>query len=490
MTTSLAELIGATNPGEDTRLRQATVVAAPAGGVCTIRFGGSDTADNISGVRMLASASAVNGDSVWVLQTGGALLILGKLNLGGPDGSTTISPGIELYHPTSTPYIDFHAGANPAGDSNADYKSRIIMQSTGRLDFGITGSGGPYTFLMWPDGEFDCHHLGVNGDNVANIGISVDAGNVLIQGTAGRNYFKDSEFSTGAGLRVGAAWGKYGIYAESGDVIIGGASGLSSIQNGVLTANGTGVQTWNYPIILSAVANDTTHRVYHDTVGVDGPHISGYAGVQFLFASGTGTLQWDNTGQLFTNYGCGLDGAWVLQSRYAGAATGGALLTKGGGNRVRFDWTAGAFQMWVDVSNVKTFVIPHPVQDDRWLVHGTLEGPEAGVYYRGQAQLDGGWAEVALPDYFEALCETDGRSVMLTCIADDPEDEWCPVLHATYPKGGRFFVGLGSGMVIPDQRFWWEVKAVRRGVPLDVEPLRRNVDVRGDGPYTYIERKT
>lgn len=80
MTTSLAELIGQTDPLASVRLRQATVVAAPSGGTCTIRFGGADVADNIPGVRYLAGASIRNGDTVQVLQTGGVLLVLNRVD--------------------------------------------------------------------------------------------------------------------------------------------------------------------------------------------------------------------------------------------------------------------------------------------------------------------------------------------------------------------------------------------------------------------------
>lgn len=58
-------------------------------------------------------------------------------------------------------------------------------------------------------------------------------GTVLLNGTAGRNYFKDAEKSDGNGLRVGAAWGKYGVYAESGAGVLGGEAG-ASLQNDAL----------------------------------------------------------------------------------------------------------------------------------------------------------------------------------------------------------------------------------------------------------------
>ena len=44
------------------------------------------------------------------------------------------------------------------------------------------------------------------------------------------------------------------------------------------------------------------------------------------------------------------------------------------------------------------------------------EGPEAGVYYRGTAQLKNGVATVKLPSYFEALTRKEGRTISLTNV--------------------------------------------------------------------------
>lgn len=100
---NLAELIGGTTPGADLRLRQAVVIGTPVGEIATIRFAdqtaatavttagvrvetGSATADDIAGVRMLASAVAAAGEAVWVLQTGGALLIIGRVGAAAAEG--------------------------------------------------------------------------------------------------------------------------------------------------------------------------------------------------------------------------------------------------------------------------------------------------------------------------------------------------------------------------------------------------------------------
>jgi len=64
-------------------------------------------------------------------------------------------------------------------------------------------------------------------------------GKVLLQNADGRNYVKDVERSDGKGLRVGALWGQYGIYAETGMGALGGADGVT-LQNGGFTLDGNG----------------------------------------------------------------------------------------------------------------------------------------------------------------------------------------------------------------------------------------------------------
>jgi hypothetical protein len=128
----------------------------------------------------------------------------------------------------------------------------------------------------------------------------------------------------------------------------------------------------------------------------------------------------------------------------------------------------------------KTFIIDHPTQPDRYLVHAVIEGPENAVFYRGTAALANGAAEVKLPDYFEALTQEEGRTVQLTCV-----DGWSP-LYVDGPVAAGQFVVKSAAPSNSCQVFHWEVKAVRRtATPLLVEPLRSTIDVFGDGPYRY-----
>lgn len=135
------------------------------------------------------------------------------------------------------------------------------------------------------------------------------------------------------------------------------------------------------------------------------------------------------------------------------------------------------------VLGYKTFVVDHPLDPDRYLVHATLEGPEPAVYYRGTGQLAGGRTEVCLPDYADALTDPDSWTVQLTPIGGFDR-------LAVEPSGGRC-VRDGRFVVVADnpesaQEFGWEAKGTRRDQgSLEAEPVRLGLDVHAMGPYTF-----
>jgi hypothetical protein len=131
--------------------------------------------------------------------------------------------------------------------------------------------------------------------------------------------------------------------------------------------------------------------------------------------------------------------------------------------------------------SAKTFVIDHPDDpNNRYLVHGCLEGPEAGVYYRGRGKIDTGsvTAEVFLPKYVQNLIRPDTGLAVATPIWSG--GDWPSISVGEYdPIRNSFTVhGTGSG------NFSWIFTAARARI--NVEPLKENVNVRGDGPYRYI----
>ena len=61
-------------------------------------------------------------------------------------------------------------------------------------------------------------------------------------------------------------------------------------------------------------------------------------------------------------------------------------------------------------ATTKSFSIPHPTKPGLTLRHGSLEGPENGVYVRGKTTE----SSIPLPDYWTGLVDEESISVNLT----------------------------------------------------------------------------
>lgn len=176
----------------------------------------------------------------------------------------------------------------------------------------------------------------------------------------------------------------------------------------------------------------------------------------------------------------------IISSLNAGDVRAGALrgplLSLGGSPGASVEAQDGGYVSFT-TSGSKAFVIDHPADPDRWLVHVCLEGPEAAVFYRGEIRLDGvGSGHVELPAYFTALVDESTATVQVTPLLDGPEDSFGPIA-ATRVEDGRFVV---RGW--PMQNVAWRVEATRRDVPpVDVEPLKSDVKVHGTGPYRWVD---
>jgi len=63
----------------------------------------------------------------------------------------------------------------------------------------------------------------------------------------------------------------------------------------------------------------------------------------------------------------------------------------------------------------KSFVIDHPYIPNTKLWHGSLEGPEYGIYVRG---IISGSEMIQLPKYWEYLVDENSMTVNLTSIGE------------------------------------------------------------------------
>ena len=121
----------------------------------------------------------------------------------------------------------------------------------------------------------------------------------------------------------------------------------------------------------------------------------------------------------------------------------------------------------------KSFIINHPIQEDKYLVHACLEGPEAGVYYRGIGEIiDNNSTIIELPYYVEELA-TD-FTIQITPIYNGKIN----VLNSSEVTNNIFTV-YGENC-----KFYWQVTGKR--LDFITEPFKTDVEVKGDGPYLYI----
>lgn len=122
-------------------------------------------------------------------------------------------------------------------------------------------------------------------------------------------------------------------------------------------------------------------------------------------------------------------------------------------------------------STSKTFVIQHPRESEKYLVHACLEGPEAGVYYRGISELKGESVTVSIPGYASDIA--NDFSVHLTPIGKN-------TVYTSKIEKGQFTV-TGDPC-----EFYWMVMGKRANINVEVD--KNSVRVDGRGPYTWIEQ--
>ena len=121
----------------------------------------------------------------------------------------------------------------------------------------------------------------------------------------------------------------------------------------------------------------------------------------------------------------------------------------------------------------KTFVIDHPINPDKFLIHACLEGPEAGIYYRGKVIIpeNSNTIKINLPDYVNKIGYY--FTVNVTPIGKPRLFGASEVFQNSFD-----IYCLEGGM------FHWVVYGKRGDI--NIEPYKETVNVKGNGPYRWI----
>lgn len=144
-----------------------------------------------------------------------------------------------------------------------------------------------------------------------------------------------------------------------------------------------------------------------------------------------------------------------------------------GGFYVDSGYVVGNFS----VGGTKSFRIQHPLYENKMLVHASLEGPTADVFYKGQSKLINGEIEITLPEYFESLTDENQRIIMITPIVNDASQTFI-ALGVSKIQNGKFKVYSQENSINQNQEFYWIVQATRKDVEMEVEPYKNSYDLR------------
>ena len=115
------------------------------------------------------------------------------------------------------------------------------------------------------------------------------------------------------------------------------------------------------------------------------------------------------------------------------------------------------------VLGVKFFAQPHPMDPTKVITYAALEGPEAGTYVRGTAQLVDGEVTIELPESFRLVTGEEGLTVQVTPL------EECNGLYIVEKSPERIVVKELMGGT-SNARFDYLVQGVRKGYE-DFEPI-------------------
>jgi len=136
-------------------------------------------------------------------------------------------------------------------------------------------------------------------------------------------------------------------------------------------------------------------------------------------------------------------------------------------NRLQIDGSTGAVTVSGNftVTGTKNFAMPDPANEKKAIYYTSLEGPEAGTYFRGSAKTVNGEVVIELPGFFSRITESERMTVQLTPVGD-----WGQ-LYVAEKTPERVVIKVAKGG--QDLKFDYLVQGVRKGY-LDYEVVRDN----------------
>jgi len=235
----------------------------------------------------------------------------------------------------------------------------------------------------YTDEESDLRYVNVAGDSMSGSDSSV--------------VLEVSNTGSGDGIRVTDA-------GDDGIEVTGTDYGLY-----VNNATVDGVLIWNSSTDGVGIGNSGDDGIQINNSGDNGIEIDGAGdGILIVNADDDG-IEIENA-----NYGVYIPGANYTGVIAHGDSAGGYFEDSNSGI---YSFIAyGGYG--ISTNGSMNFMFDHPTESNQVIVYASLEGGEAGTYYRGTAQLTEGKATIELPEHFRLVTEDDGLTATVTPRAD------------------------------------------------------------------------
>jgi hypothetical protein len=268
--------------------------------------------------------------------------------------------------------------------------------------------------------------------------------------------FSNSNGAHGVGGYAGGSGVNYGVQGEIGEGAGIGSAGVHGIGKAVTAGKSYAIMgetpdtTGNSAAILGKITGGAAMQGLGGSwveSGIRGEGgqcgVWGFANVYAVFGRAF------NTSGLYA-------GAGVLGYNYSSSTTYGVYGEAG---------SAGATNNWAvyaagnfGASGAKSFVEPHPTDAAKVVRFVSLEGPEAGTYFRGKGHIVRGHAIIEVPESFRFVTDEEGLTVQVTPIGR------ATLSIASYDLDQ--IVVEGSG----DVEFFYLVQGVRKAFK-DFQPI-------------------
>ena len=275
------------------------------------------------------------------------------------------------------------------------------------MNFGAILPDGQNGFIkIWPTGEAEPGSSAINpiqGTVVANAAIvpAGTGGSINVLPNTGVHLYGDINGYFVRDYNANVFFEVRGTLPNGG-VIFGENRGTSIGASGV-RGRATGATGPTYGVQGESWSND------ENAAGVAGRDINGVVVGSFVHAGVRGDSTNGGTGVM--GLVSSLDGegvtGWMVN-------TSGIILT---GSHLGYTATTG-LQTFGDTgaTGSKFFVEPHPTDASKVIQYVSLEGNEAGTYFRGRGRFQNGLAVISPPEDFRMVTDPDGLSIQVTPI--------------------------------------------------------------------------